>query len=152
MHRDKTPGCSDKSTHKENSMNDSSAVRPLQCFQEKSPFSQSIRSGNQPANPYSSGPPIMSLSVHKPIPNNYPIPPKNQNQCWFIEGPHCLEKIAGRMLVKRRRFLQIATGQWTSSEYATKFSMRRTASAYAREYGLLQGGLAKIVSIDPCSS
>ena len=57
------------------------------------------------------------------------------NQAWYIEGPHRVEKTKDRKLVKHRQFLQIATGQWTSPEYATRFSRRRTATLYAREYG-----------------
>lgn len=68
-------------------------------------------------------------------------------QVWFIEGPHSLEKISGRILVKRRWFLQIGTGQWTSPEYATFFLRRKTATAYAREYGLLAEGRVRIVAL-----
>ena len=63
---------------------------------------------------------------------------------WVIEGPYRLEKINGREIVKRRRFLQIATGQWTSVDYATHFPYQKTAVKYAREYGLMIDGQAKI--------
>lgn len=42
-------------------------------------------------------------------------------------------------------YLQIATGQWCSASRATKFPSRRSAIAYAREYGLKIGETAHIV-------
>lgn len=42
-------------------------------------------------------------------------------------------------------YLQIATGQWCSASRATKFPSRRSAIAYAREYGLKIGKTAHIV-------
>jgi hypothetical protein len=44
-----------------------------------------------------------------------------------------------------RRFLQIGTGQWCGAQYATLFPLRRTAIAYAREFGLLVDGGVQIV-------
>jgi hypothetical protein len=44
-----------------------------------------------------------------------------------------------------RRYLQIGTGQWCSSEYATRFPLRRTAIAYAHEFGYSIGHTAEIV-------
>ncbi len=66
---------------------------------------------------------------------------------WLIEGPHRLEKISDRQIVKRRRFLQIGTGQWTSSQYATHFPRRGIAATYAREFGLMMNGDVKVISV-----
>lgn len=63
---------------------------------------------------------------------------------WVIEGPYRLERNNDREIVKRRRFLQIATGQWTSVDYATHFPYQKTALKYAREYGLMIDGQTKI--------
>ena len=68
---------------------------------------------------------------------------------WLIEGPHRLEKISNRQIVKRRRFLQIGTGQWTSSQYATHFPRRGIAATYAREFGLMMNGDVKVISVRP---
>lgn len=43
------------------------------------------------------------------------------------------------------RFLQIGTGQWCPSQYATRFPLRRTAVAYAHEFGYSVGYTAEIV-------
>jgi hypothetical protein len=43
------------------------------------------------------------------------------------------------------RYLQIGTGQWCPSQYATRFPLRRTAVAYAHEFGYSVGYTAEIV-------
>lgn len=43
------------------------------------------------------------------------------------------------------RFLQIGTGQWCSSQYATLFPSQSTAMVYALEFGLDLQGPIRIV-------
>ena len=50
-----------------------------------------------------------------------------------------------------RRYLQIGTGQWCPSQYATRFPLRRTAIAYAHEFGYRVGDTAEIVPYQPKS-
>ena len=50
------------------------------------------------------------------------------------------------------RYLQIGTGQWCPSQYATLFPLRRTAVAYAHEFGYSVGYTAEIVPSRPGSS
>ncbi len=47
------------------------------------------------------------------------------------------------------RYLQIGTGQWCPSQYATRFPLRRTAMAYAHEFGYSIGYTAEIVPYQP---
>lgn len=46
---------------------------------------------------------------------------------------------------KTEKFLQIGTGQWCPSQYATRFPMQRTAMVYANEFGYSVGYTAEIV-------
>lgn len=46
---------------------------------------------------------------------------------------------------KRRRFLQIGTGQWCSAEYATLFPIRSAAIVYAKTFGYTIGDDVTIV-------
>ncbi len=55
---------------------------------------------------------------------------------WLIESSR-EQKAGKRVGASDRRFLQIGTGQWCGAEFATLFPLRRTAIAYAREFGLL---------------
>ncbi|MCH1494846.1 MAG: hypothetical protein L7U72_06425 [Rubripirellula sp.] len=72
---------------------------------------------------------------------------ERQTQHWYIEGPHRLERTKDRKLVKHRQFLQIATGQWTSPQYATRFPLRKTATLYAREYSFLPSQEVRVISM-----
>ena len=97
---------------------------------------------------------IVPYRVANGGPKSQKIPVRNQESnsiqlenVWLIEGPHRLEKISDRQIVKRRRFLQIGTGQWTSSQYATHFPRRGIAATYAREFGLMMNGDVKVISV-----
>ena len=46
------------------------------------------------------------------------------------------------------RYLQIGTGQWCPSKYATRFPLRRTAVAYAHEFGYSIGYTAEVVPVE----
>jgi len=129
-------------------MNDSASIRPPSSCSQRLLY-QSDDSSRQKAR-------FRQPLEQRPENDSHPVNPNTINdsnhrqtskRVWFIEGPHCLEKAADRNLVKRRRFLQIGTGQWTAPEYATFFLRRRTASIYAREYGLMTEGRVKIISV-----
>ena len=61
---------------------------------------------------------------------------------WLIEQRSPEGQLSGR-------YLQIGTGQWCPSQYATRFPLRRTAIAYAHEFGYSVGYTAEIVPYQP---
>ncbi len=60
---------------------------------------------------------------------------------WLIEQRSPDGRLCGR-------YLQIGTGQWCPSQYATRFPLRRTAVAYAHEFGYSVGYTVDVVPYD----
>lgn len=129
-------------------MNDSSAQQPLLPATRLVVFDPKHRKKTEPiVEGRSDQHRYPNHSPHRVARNQCSQSTERQTQNWYIEGPHRLERTKDRKLVKHRQFLQIATGQWTSPQYATRFPLRKTATLYAREYGFLPGQEIRVISM-----